>query len=191
MATSIKKGAFVLLVVLSLSSIVFIAYLNYKNAGNAPPQETPAAATTAAEYKKLKPGFSTKEELIDSLGKPLDTKVENGNEVLEYNSNNPNLNNRFIFRDSKLSFVKEVITLKDNIKISNIKAKYGVPQYALFGPGATIGFYLYIYPDRGLAYVGHSKSDLIKEIWYFPATDFESFKSRYASDYSDTIQPVQ
>lgn len=185
-----KKCAIGALVGLSVVACLWLYFSVSKKPGQI--QTTPLPTEKGgANYRNLTPGISSKEEVVKKLGEPLKTGLENGTETLEYNSNNPNLNNKFFINNGVLSLVKEIVTLKDKIKIPSIKEKYGDPVYTLFGPGSTIGFYLYIYPDKGFAYVGHEKSGLIKEIWYFPPTNFESFRKNYAPEYSDTLRPIQ
>lgn len=143
------------------------------------------------EYQNLKLGISTKEDVIYKLGKPVSTQTQNSSEILEYKSKNPNFNNELLIKDDKLNFVKEILTLEDNIKVSDIQKGYGLSEKILYGRGASIGFYLYAYPSKGFAYIGHEKSGTVKERWYFTPTDIKTFQEKLASDYSETIQPIQ
>ncbi|MFH1971545.1 MAG: hypothetical protein ABIJ05_04145 [Patescibacteria group bacterium] len=177
--------------IIGLTAIIIIAvFLVLQFSKINKPTPTPHFQN-GASYQNLIPGTSTREEIFQNLGSSLKERDENGVRILEYSSKNPNFNNELTVKDEKLSFVKEIVTLEDNIKIPNIINKYGNYENILYGPGSGVGFYLYIYSTKGIAYVGHQDSGLIKEIWYFPPTNFESFKSIYATNYSSTIQIIQ
>jgi hypothetical protein len=145
----------------------------------------------APVYNDLKLGLSTKDEVINKLGEPLNTQLKVNQELLEYESNNPNFNNEVYLQDNKIYFIKEFVTLEDDKKIPSIKNVYGNPDKVLYGPGSGVGFYLYVYPEDGIAYVGHDKSGILLEIWYFTPVTYEEFKFNYAKDYSETRPIIQ
>jgi len=185
---STKNRIFLLIFVITLISVVIFLVSRSSKKNNSTDTSLPA---TGASYQNLTPGVSTKEDVFQSLGSSLNEREEKGTRILEYSSNNPNFNNEFSVKNEKLSFVKEIVTLEDNKLIPDIVSEYGDYENILYGPGSGVGFYLYVYSTKGIAYVGHKDSGLIKEIWYFPPTDFESFKSGYATGYSSTIQIIQ
>jgi len=149
-------------------------------------QPTPIPAKQAT-YKSLVPGISTKKDVIDKLGEPI--KEENNGNLLNFPSSNPEIPNQVIIEEDKLSFIKEIVTLKDKVYISDIEKEYGSTQNILYGPHSSSGFDLYVIPERGIAYVGHEESGLLLEIWYFTPMTFEQFKAKYSPAYDYSTSP--
>ena len=181
-----KKGVFIILGLLSLSSIAFVVYKYQTNKSIV--TSTPTINAIGTDYKGLLPGKSTEEEIVNTLGIPIKESTTDNAKILEYKSKNPNYNNTFYTQQGILNLAKEIITPDDNIKISNIAEQYGNYEEVLYKSGSEVGFNLYIYPDKGIAYIGHQPSGIVIEVWYFPPTDFENFKKMYAPDMPD--QPI-
>lgn len=181
-----KKFLFFPLILLSLIAIVFIiSKINDSSSGtrNIP---TSLSFSNQIDYQKILPGVSSKTDVISLLGAPL-TEEEN---TIEYKSSSPNFNHQITFDQEKVSFVKEIVTLKEKSskKAQDIIKASGEPKNMLYGPDAEAGFYLFVYPEDGVAYIGHPESGMLLEIWHFPPTDIESFINKYAQDYSETRQ---
>jgi len=160
--------------------VLGVSYLLISRQNKTPPVTT----LTGAEYKGLTPGKSSREELLNSLGNPVKETQDGNTRTLEYLSRNPNYNNQFLTTGNTLSFIKTYITPDDNLSITDIEKKYGENQQVLYGSGSISGFDLYVYPDKGVAYIGNKQTDDVLEVWYFSPTDFENFQSLYAADYS-------
>lgn len=184
-----KKRIFLVIAILSLASIVFIFYMSNKNKQT---KTTGTTNTTGASYKDLTPGKSSTDDIVNKLGTPIKETQNDSTKTLEYKSqSNPNFNNEFLIRSDKLTLVKEYVTLDDNIKVSDINQKYGNYKKTLYGPASVNGFHLYIIPEKGIAYIAHLEADIVTEIWYFQPTTFESFRSQFASEYTDTPEVRQ
>lgn len=179
-----KKFIYFFLILLSLVATIFIITKIYKNSLVSRKTPTSSPSDNQASYQKIVPGVSSKSDVVSLLGKPL---TEDGN-TIEYKSSSPNFNHQITLDQEKVSFVKEIITLKEKKNSKDITNVYGVPKKMLFGPDAAAGFYLFIYPENGIAYVGHPESGMLLEIWYFPPTNMESFVSKYAQGYSENRQ---
>lgn len=152
-----------------------------------PKKQEVATALEGAEYMGLTPGSSSRTDVLDQNGTPLTEKRSGDETILEYKSqSNPNFNNEFQLRSNQLVFVKQHVTAEDKISISDIVKKYGNYQNVLYGSKSQNGFDLYIYPDKGIAYIGHQQAGIILEIWYFQPTDLQTFMSTFAKDYSAT-----
>lgn len=186
--TNPKRKTLLIISIIILITAIFYFVLKYFNKSN---KTLDSTFLNIPIYNNLELGISTEEEIIQTLGYPVEEISKNGIKVLEYSSKSPNYNNELSVENGKLAFVKEIITLDDNIKISDIVNKYGDYENILYGPNSNVGFYLYVYLTKGIAYIGHQESGLILEIWYFPPTDFDTFKESYASDYGTTIPMVQ
>ena len=187
--TFTKKFLYLLLISLSLIATIFIITKIYKKSLVSHKTPTSPPLNNQASYQKIVPGVSSKSDVISLLGTPL---LEEEN-TIEYKSSSPNFNHQITLDQEKVSFVKEVVTLKekDTKKAQSIIKVYGVPKKMLFGPDAAAGFYLFVYPENGIAYVGHPESGMLLEIWYFPPTNMEGFVDKYAQSYSETRQIIQ
>jgi hypothetical protein len=176
-----KKGVLLgALAVLSILSLLYIfSHLSSKQEVLTPPKNT-----TQATYDSIIPGVSTKEDVINKFGKPINTDPA----LLEFRSLSPNRNNQVEISQDKVSLVKEIITLKDTRRTTDVINSYGVAQKILYGPYSDTGFYLFVYPTNGIAYIGHPESGLLLEIWYFPPTNIPDFIANYAEGYSESFQ---
>src|SRR4030042_549732 len=176
------------LFIISLISIGYIIYISLPK-GNIPKKTTPIPKT-GASYNNLTPGVSTTSDITKTMGNPVKENQNGLDTTLEYKSNNPNFNNEFNVRSGVLYFVKQQVIKADQISITDINKKYGSYEYVLYGPLSTSGFNLYIFPNKGVSYIGNQFSSIIFEIWYFPPTTIEDFKTKYASGYSESLQPM-
>ena len=125
--------------------------------------------------------------LTQKLGKPIgqeDTATKSGE--YHYKSSTPNRDQEVVYQSNIPVFYKEIVTQTDNKTAKSIKQKYGQAEIRLYGPESDIGFYLYAYPSKGIAYVG-GNDDIITEAWYFAPTDLNNFMATWASAYS--LQP--
>jgi hypothetical protein len=181
------KYIIVLVIILFLISVGYIFYLLKKET-----KPTPSIPTTIQNsYKALTPGTTDEKEVVATLGKPLTENTQGKETVLTYPSNSPARKDRVIIENNKVKIIKEVVTLKDSKKVSSLTKTYGTAPYSLFGPDAQSGFYLYIYPDKGLAFIGNVPADLLTEIWYFTPTSIEQFTTDFAQGYSKEMKIQQ
>lgn len=184
-----KKRILLIVAILSVVSIVFIIYMTSKSKQT---KTTGIVDITGASFKDLTPGKSTTDDIINKLGTPIKETGDDSIKTLEFKSqSNPNFNNEFLVRSDKLTFIKEYITLDDNIKVGDLNKKYGNYTNTLYGPASVNGFNLYIIPNKGVAYVAHLEADIVTEIWYFQPTTFEAFRYQFTKDYTDTPEVRQ
>ena len=185
---ALKKKIILGLSAASLLSIGFIVFMSYKT------QKTsinPPISSTSPSYKNLQPGVSTTKDITNNLGDPAKETQDGIYNILEYSSNNPNFNNQLYVNSDKLTLVKQIVAPNDNIKIQDLTQKYGNYENMLYASGSASGFNLYVYPSKGIAYVGHQESGIVLEVWYFTPTTFDNFKATFAKDYSDNPVPGQ
>lgn len=180
-----KKILLVIGIVLVIGGVLFSLFRSRQQK----PTPTPTAAG-GASYKKLTPGISSEQEVKNELGTPLKETAQGNKTVLEYKSGNVNFNDEFSISSGTLSFVKQIITLEDNVKIPDMEKKYGKYENVLYGPSSVNGYNLYVYPSKGVAYLGQPESGFITEIWYFAPTAFNTFKTNFAAGYGETFQPT-
>ena len=135
------------------------------------------------------PGKTTAQDIKKIYGEPKKEYTDNDHNILEYSSKNHTRNEKFYLdKENALDLYREIVSF--NKTISEIKNVYGETKDILYGTDSKAGFFLYVYPLSGIAYLGNpnGKTALL-EIWHFtPVKDLEEFKSKYAPDYSDQIQ---
>lgn len=173
-------------VLLVLVAILIVAFITFRSKPNN--QDQNDSVPKGASFKSLVPGDSTKSDTIERLGDPLNNKESNS---LDFKSRNPNLPHQVLTENEKITFIKEIITAEDGKTSTYITNFYGEAPYVLYGLESIHGFNLYIYPDKGIAYIGHVKEPILLEVWYFQPTTQEDFRDKWAPNYSGTFQPRQ
>lgn len=168
--------------------VVFVAYfgdLSLQKSLQSPsatPKPTPIAKKST--YQNISPGLSTESDLTKTFGDPLRRTAGSGQVELEYRSTSAIKNHYVLIRNGKLAILKETVTPEDNKSAASITSEYGVPQNILYNKLPNSSFQLYVYPENGIAFLGHSDGTII-EVWYFEPTSIEGFVSLWAPDYSN------
>lgn len=142
-----------------------------------------------ADFNSLLPGKSTNKEVKKVLGDPLEINDTESILFYVYESTNPNINHEIELNknDNKIKLIREIVSPIDNKNTEEIITKYGKTNLIYYDKTQTgysiPGSFLYIYPNNGLAYVGHPGSTVMVEVWYFEPTDIDTFLETYAKDY--------
>ncbi|MCX6706058.1 MAG: hypothetical protein NTV24_03055 [Candidatus Woesebacteria bacterium] len=166
------------LLLLSVISVVFVfSSTKPKTNNNATPQ--PSQIKTI-DWSKLTPGESTTKDVTDVLGNPIIQK-EN---VYFFKSSTSVANNEAVIENGTAQFFKEIVTLSDKKTVDTITSKYGLAPNTLYGSNSINGFDLYVYPDKGVAYLGNSITRDLLEIWHFTPTDIDTFLNKWGQGYS-------
>jgi hypothetical protein len=191
--------------ILSLKHIIFVIFLfligflvfSYQNSKNNKKlsQQTiyPISENDKgwSSFGNFTPGVSTEQDLTKTAGEPV--KVDNNGEskVLEYRGSNTNWNNKiYINSEQKIAFIKRVVSTIDRISEKEITSQLGSPEIKLFGPYAEVGFILYVYPQKGFAYLGSKTGDTVLELWYFdPTITIDNLIKQYAPEYEKEDKP--
>ncbi len=145
--------------------------------------------STIPAYNSTIPGTTTKDQVISKLGKPLEEKQNGSGELLTFDSGKTIRPDEYYFQNDVNELVKEIIPYNDNRKIDDIRKIYGNANLVLYGEGSVGGFYLFVYLDKGVAYIGNPNSGNLLEVWYFTPVSESVFISKFASNYSKT-QPT-
>lgn len=175
----------IIIALLFLSSIVFIVFNVYTSSKKNSSFQNTDVSNQAVDLSWILPGKTEKNEIISRFGEPNKSVTTATNETLFYNSKISTRNNQIIIEGGIVILVKEMFSYTDEKKISNFSEVYGLPNYSLFGPDSAGGNKLYVYPDKGIAYIGQPKFDALEEVWYFSPTTIDDFKKRLAPNYSE------
>jgi hypothetical protein len=169
-----------------MTSIIFIFIKinsNKKNIDNIKPPVN--ISNEIATFKDIAPGNTYKEEYINKmLGIPVSSTLSGEVKINNYSSSNEYRTNDVEFVNGEVDFIKEVVNLDDTRTAEDIRKVYGVTEYVLYENVSDSYFNLYVYPKNGIAYLGHNDGTVL-EIWYFKPTDINTFKSKWASNYSN------
>jgi hypothetical protein len=181
-----KKFILIPVVVLSIFSVAFILYNVFSAKKAVTPTPTVGGGIAPASLEKLIPGKTTRSEVLSVLGQPKQDIQGTTNETLIYGATSKTLSHQIIIEGGVVTMVKEMISYGDTEKVSDITKVYGLSTFSLYGQGSEGGSKLYVYPDKGIAYIGMPQFDTLEEIWHFEPTTVENFKAKWAAGYSDT-----
>lgn len=154
------------------------------------PKEGPEKVVPqGATWEEITPGETTKEGVVKILGEPLEEKDENGKTVSFFKSTSPTRNHEILFEEQIVSFSKEIVTLQDEKEIEDIKTLHGTTDNVLYGPDSYNGYFLFVYPEKGIAYLGNPGTGDLLEVWYFIPNSMDEFRSLYAPGYQTELSP--
>ena len=177
----IRKYWILLLVVIAFILYVANLFIKSPTQTNKTHTNTPPSAT----FKSLVPGISTPDQVAEQLGKPVSTKTVNGETISQYKSTNQYRFNEVIYTNGSAQLIKEIVNSNDNINADYVTNVYGVAPYMFYNTLSNNHFNLYVYPQNGIAYLGHTDGTLL-EIWYFQPTTIDDFVKTWADGYSLT-----
>lgn len=161
----LKRYWFVPILVGVLILTIVLRYMTPKRV------EKPVQTNT---FNGVTPGFSTKEEVFQTLGQPLDTKRTEFGEKLEYDSGYPAFPTEFSFQQNTLVLVKERIPPEKSLQYASFLQSLGREEAIAYSADWGQFFPFYIYASKGIAIAKHSDGNIL-EIWRFPATTINEF----------------
>lgn len=141
------------------------------------------------KYENVQVGESNKEDVIENFGEPINEKVQGNYKVLEFVSDNPNFNNEVFFENDNAEFIKRIIVKENNINLNDYEKDLDTTKYVLYSYSSTFGTNLVVYPQSGIAFVAHTNTGIVYEIWYFEPTTLEIFKETWAKGYTEKFNP--
>lgn len=181
----IKSKKYILLTLIFL--VLIAAVVNYINtskqkAAISEPSK-PAGTDQKAGFGEIFPGQTTSDRVNDLLGFPVSSTVSGEITTSDFKSSNQYRTHQVELINGGVVFVKEVVNPGDSRSSEDIRKTYGDAPQVLFEKSQQSPFLLYVYPNNGLAYIGHQDGTML-EIWYFVPTTIEDFMSKWAKDYS-------
>lgn len=165
-------GGTIIIVILLIALIQTIA----SNRKQSPQTDTEVPAPI---WNNLQPGNSTFDDVVNVLGTP---ESQDGN-VGFFKSKSPSRNHVIATQDGKVSVIRRVNLLEEESMDSLIK-EYGEGNITLYGPASDFGYYLFAYPQKGIAFLANPVARNVLEIWYFQPTTLQRFMSQFAPEYS-------
>lgn len=148
---------------------------------------TPVPTTTSGvSWQGLVAGKSTKDQVNGVLGNPL-SETSSGNQTTNtYSSLSETRPNSAVFDNNSNTalFLRQIVSAKDTKTTKDIVDVYGETNTKLYGLDWINGIYLFVYLDKGIAYLANPDSNTLFEVWYFPPTTLDNFLKTWATDYS-------
>lgn len=135
-------------------------------------------------YKSIIPGKTTKEEVLDIMGKPLSEKQEGEYLVLTFKSDIEPRPHIVKLKDNIVDiFIEAVLMNKSPMQVFDSYGEAPNKLYAHFVKGSRT---LFIYPEDGIAFMGYDGNSVdMLEMWYFKPMPFEEFRKLYTPNYYD------
>lgn len=181
----VKQKAFLLLLIVVL---IIIAVVLLAARATAPSENTPLSTHSShgTAWNDITPGSTNVSDLEKYIGKPIRS---NGN-LLEFPSKSDTQNHVIITDGSKVVFIKEIRTPQENIPLSKSMTPYGPNFTRLYGPESSSGNNLYVYLDKGIAFLGNEITNTVNETWYFAPTSIQEFLKTWGKTYQTSPEKV-
>src|SRR3989344_208982 len=152
MPKKITKAIIIVIIAIGIYLIYKLALL--KDSKLEDVQSTPEESSAqASEFKEVKPGSTSKSEVVEKLGTPVEETEKDSYDVLEFESNNPNFHNEVYIESNEAKFIKQIVVKGDEISASDIIRKYNTKEYVLYNHSSISGINLYVLPESGIAYI--------------------------------------
>jgi hypothetical protein len=85
-----------------------------------------------------------------------------------------------------VGLIREPVAYTENRNVNEIKSKYGDADKVLFGEESVNGNHLFVYLEKGIAYIGNPDTGTLTEIWRFsPVPNIDTFIETWAQNYSE------
>lgn len=181
---STRSKIITLLVVLSLSSIAYLFF-----------QTRPAGFSKPPQWKGIKIGSDTKEDVVKKLGHEpqSSTTSASGQEILNFSSEHPYWPDQVYIdpQKQKAALIKERVLNTTPNELKTYLDKFGPPDIIIASNDdlPALGFRLHVFVKSGLAVNANPNNGVVFEVWYFPPTTLEKFQTQYASEITTWTQP--
>lgn len=178
----LKSKKIILISIISISSLIFIVF-KINNTKKDIVQNIPTSIPTSkyVDFSQIIPGKTGITRINEILGKPIESTISGTLTISDYKSTNQYRNHKVYSKDGLAELVVEEIINKSKTS-SDIQKIYGIAPESLYSKSPSSAFKLYVYPDKGIAYLGHVDGTLL-EIWYFVPTTIEDFTTKWGSGY--------
>lgn len=175
-----RRLVFIGLVVLFIALGVYFAVRQKRGESveNAPPSQI--------VYQGIKPGITTKEGVVATLGQPAREETGIQTTSLVYPSAE---GQRPLLVDAAGNTVVRIIEpLGENVGFANATKILGAADVILYGPFHSLGYELHVFFSRGVAVLGSPKTNVAWQRWYFAPTTLSQFLSTVAPEYQ--VEPI-
>lgn len=178
-----KKIIIIFFIVLCVVLLLFLAFRARPAVSEKTAMPTPVPTPFPSLYRGLAPGTSTENNAVAALGAPLRKDESTGGATLVYSSGAGNQPvNIDVTTNGVIYRIYEPVS--SSLRYNDLVKGLGSPGLVLFGRFERQGFRLYVFLDRGVAFLANPQTQEVKERWYFPQTDSETFRRVIAPNMS-------
>ena len=142
---------------------------------------TPKPANDFVCYKGITPGQTKKADVVALLGDPTRTELDGSNEILLYPSPHPMQFNTIVFQDQIVVLIDVIMGDEDALAFSEIKVLYGEPGQITY-TNYIQGSMVYIYPDKGQAFIADENADIVYTKQCFLPMSLEDYLNTWGKD---------
>lgn len=174
------KKAIVVIAIVVFS--LFIIFLNIGDKEKKPEVVTSQTENKIISLKNIVPGKTSVEKINELLGTPIESTKSGSLDIYNYKSSNQYRQHQVYSKDGLSELIVEEIVNGEKTSY-DIQRIYGAPPEILYEKTLTSFFNLYVYPNNGIAYLGHEDGTIL-EVWYFVPTKIEDFISKWGSGFS-------
>lgn len=167
-----RARIFVVVLLLAVTAAVAFGFFFGKRPLPAPPAPEPAEGVT---WQGVRPGTTTKDELVGLLGPPASRSATGNTEMLFYPSTNQYWRHQVAVRGNSVGFVREYVFAPADTSFKNRLKNFTTVPVRLYGPDSLLGVFAFVFLDQGVGFVANEGKDRVYEVWYFtplPLRDF-------------------
>lgn len=106
-------------------------------------------------------------DLVSKMGPPQKTNATEGQVSMFYPGVDKNWDTEVVIRNDVISFIREHIFPPQNTSLSSRLQQFDVSPVRLYGKISESSMFLFVFPDRGVAFIASEKNDTVHEAWYF------------------------
>jgi len=198
---NLPKPILLLMIVLGLFLLITLAILSSSSPQEELPQEETSpkviypqppsgqASSQQRTYETIKIGETTSEE-VKKLPELKGEQVK-GNQI-EFAFKSGRFNDNTVITENGVVVFKKIVTVDQQTwqhpPLSSYLGAYGKPE-AEFTGSNTYGsrFKTYIFPSKGLAFIGNPVPDELYEIQVFEPTTLEQYRSKWGQDINEQL----
>jgi len=178
-----KKIIIIFLAVLCVVLLLFLAFRAHPANKGGAPKPSPVPTPFPSLYRGLAPGVSTESDAVATLGNPVRKDESPGGATLVYSSGLENQPvNIDMTKDGVVYRIYEPVS--SALRYADLTKNLGPPDLVLYGRFERQGFRLFVFLGRGLALLANPQTQEVKERWYFPQTDPDTFRRVIAPNMS-------
>jgi len=143
--------------------------------------------TKISSWNDIIPGQTTKIEVINKLGNPLEEKAESFGQIMTYDSGIKALPNTIIYDTTTGKVSGTLITVSDKAQAENFyqeMLKLGKPEKIMYSKYLQFSK-IYIFAQKGISYSANETTKTVDAIHYFQPTTLDKYLSQFGGFFSE------
>ena len=129
-----------------------------------------------SDFEKLKPGESSKSDVIRLKGEPVSIEEDGDVTNLLYNTKSEDYKNTVTIEGDKVKYSIENVFDSSRGRLGDYKKRYGEPNLKMYDPYDEVISY-YIFLDGGVGISTFNDEDIVRIIYFSPQSREEFLKN--------------